>query len=295
MSESSGVRTSDQSIQAVAGALKRAVDEARTVAAVVQAEVSDALARVELELANRRAILRRAEAEAVAARNRLATCRAADAAGHYFGLARATAQAEAARRAAAQRVEAAQAAHRAAQQLLSDHQAVHRRLLRALDAGQHGAADVQSLLSPLDRYRAVAAPEPSSAATAGILSPTARVAGLEMVDLSDVDDSDSKVTDASSFTKMSLQDARWATEALQDRLLPAIGAGKDRDYFAARDVAERRSADRSYARLYDTYFGSRAITLSLRPDGKLDVVAGYHRIWAARAAGLSQLPARVHR
>jgi hypothetical protein len=158
---------------------------------------------------------------------------------------------------------------------------------------------VRGLLSPLGQYRQVGVPT----APSGGGRPTAPsqgsspvlAGGLEVVDVAQIDDSDSAVSGPGSFTKLSYEDARWATETLDERVMPAVRAGKDRDYFVQRDAAEGRGPDRSLARLFDTYFVSTPITLSARPDGRLEVVGGYHRIWAARQAGVTHLPARVRR
>lgn len=130
-----------------------------------------------------------------------------------------------------------------------------------------------------------------AAAPSGALGTT----GCELVDLANIDDSDSRVGGPGDFREsFSHSDAVWATEELQGKMIPAVQAGRDRDYFVGRDRAEGRSADRSYARLYDTWFGDdRAIKLSRNNSGKFEVTNGYHRIFVARQLGIPAVPARV--
>jgi hypothetical protein len=121
--------------------------------------------------------------------------------------------------------------------------------------------------------------------------------GCELVELGLIDDSDSPVSGPDSFREsFSYGDALWATEEMEDRMLPAVRAGHGRDYFTERDRAEGRRGDRSYARLYDTWFGDdHAIKLSRNADGLFGVANGYHRLYVARQLDLPAVPARVRR
>jgi hypothetical protein len=118
--------------------------------------------------------------------------------------------------------------------------------------------------------------------------------GVEQVDISSIDTSDSTVTGLESFERISASDAAWAVNALDSVVTPGVRVGKDRGYFVERDKREGLSGDRSYAATYDGFYGAdRAIKLTQNPDGSYSVANGYHRIWAAQQAGVKVLPARV--
>lgn len=118
--------------------------------------------------------------------------------------------------------------------------------------------------------------------------------GFAMVPLALVDDGADAVTDRSEFGKgYSPEDLRWAHEAFQEVVLPALALGKGEDYFRQRDVQEGRMGTRSYA---DTHAGflkdGSAVKLDA-VDGRFEVKNGRHRIAVARAMGLSEIPARL--
>jgi hypothetical protein len=293
------VHVADELIQAVASALATTADRAAATRDASHTAVTIAVAGVEQERTARRTQLARAEAEASAAGAVLRACLGAPPPCDCTGPARRNVEAQHRLAEAQRRLQAAEGAVRDAQRMQAEHFGAMRILTQELEAAQAGATYVRGLLSPLSQYRQVGVPTAPggkgvSAASVQVSSPVL-AGGLEVVDLAQIDDSDSAVSGPGSFTKMSYADARWATETLDDRVMPAVRAGKDRDYFVERDAAEGRGPDRSLARLFDTYFGSTAITLSARSDGRLEVVGGYHRIWAARQAGVTHLPARIRR
>ena len=85
-----------------------------------------------------------------------------------------------------------------------------------------------------------------------------------------------------------------------DQMQPALAQGADADTFDAWDKANQignSSTDsyvRGYTDVYHTYYdGSEVVAVERRPDGTYDVTNGRHRIFAARQAGLSTIPAKV--
>lgn len=115
-------------------------------------------------------------------------------------------------------------------------------------------------------------------------------ANFMMVPLSAIDDSDSKIVDASDFGKgYSPQDLRWAHNAFIDVVLPTLSHGGSIDELRARDAAEGRAGVRSYADTYSGFLGDSAI----RINGDMTVSNGYHRIWVAKRMGLDSVPVRI--
>jgi hypothetical protein len=115
-------------------------------------------------------------------------------------------------------------------------------------------------------------------------------AKIQLIALSDIDDSDSHVTGPETFGKgYSPADLRWAHEALHEIVMPTLASGGTLEDLRARDAAEGRMGVRSYADTYSGFFGDSAIRLG--PD--LEVTNGYHRIWVAKQMGLSHVPAVI--
>jgi hypothetical protein len=114
--------------------------------------------------------------------------------------------------------------------------------------------------------------------------------GFMMVPLSAIDDSDSKIIDASDFGKgYSPQDLKWAHNAFIDVVLPTLSHGGSIDELRARDAAEGRVGVRSYADTYSGFLGDSAIKI----NGDMTVSNGYHRIWVAKQMGLDSVPVRL--
>lgn len=169
-----------------------------------------------------------------------------------------------------------------------------------------GSATLTAFAADLAKSRATFATAVTAAAASAPVVPVAAsttdpaVPHIDMtagpgtiVALADVDDSDSRVTSASAFTKVSLADVRVGLSRLQDVVLPAVRAGRDRSHFEQLDREHPATGDVTYAKVFDAFFGSRPITLSRDEAGRLTVVNGYHRIWAARRMGVTALPARI--
>ena len=99
---------------------------------------------------------------------------------------------------------------------------------------------------------------------------------------------------ALSFEKVSREQVEWGLDILSRVVEPALRMGKGLDYFAERDRAEGLSGERSYTGVHNWFYSpDLAIKLSRRPDGRLDVTNGYHRIRVARQMGIANLPAQV--
>jgi hypothetical protein len=83
------------------------------------------------------------------------------------------------------------------------------------------------------------------------------------------------------------------------QMMPALERGEMPETFDAWDKANRighYSPDayvRGYTDVYDSYYGAEKIGLELKPNGTYDVLNGRHRIYVAREAGLTKIPAQV--
>jgi hypothetical protein len=272
-------------------------------------ELREAAGTIDAELVARKRESERAEAGLSLARQALDRCAAADPPVDCSGPARAVSNAERALSVAHRRQQAAQDAQgkiRAAESDLSQASARARSRIResipaAISECSRAMARVAGYLQgsggAVGSGGGAAAVGPRSAGSAaGSFAPAGVLGPVEQVPLSSIDSSDSNVTGPASFEKISWADAQWSTDALSSVVAPGVSQGKGRDYFAQRDRQEGRSGVRSYASVYDGYFGSdRAIKLSQGSDGRLHVSNGYHRIWAAERAGLPSVPARVRR
>lgn len=138
----------------------------------------------------------------------------------------------------------------------------------------------------------------SAASTIGMPYGVRTAAGLPdgwaLVPLTLIDVSDTGVRGPEDFTKgYSPRDLAWALEAFDSVVLPAVGQGLGRDYFADRDGREGRSGARSFSDSHSGFLGSDAIKLELRPDGRFGVTNGYHRLWVAQELNREWIPARV--
>ncbi len=92
-------------------------------------------------------------------------------------------------------------------------------------------------------------------------------------------------------------DMIWAAETFRDTVIPHAARGGTRDELAELDDAEGRAGSfRQRGGAWDVYLGSDMPQVAMSPDGTVvDVGSGRHRILAAKRAGLSWLPMRVHR
>jgi hypothetical protein len=178
-------------------------------------------------------------------------------------------------------------------------------LERCAQRGVTWLADVYDRLSQArDAFAAAIAALSHAAGGASARSATASTAtshaweslgdaGHVLVPLASIDDADSAVTGAQSFEHLSYGDATAALARLPV-VLDAVRTGDARSVLAAIDTTQGLSGSAaSYVRTFEGFFGSTSIELRRQPGRALEVVNGYHRIWAARAAGMSSIPARV--
>jgi hypothetical protein len=145
---------------------------------------------------------------------------------------------------------------------------------------------------------------PGRAAAAGLVPPrvppaAARRAavgpdGHVLVDLGDVDASDSTVSGPESFRHVPMAQMREGLLLLEKVVLPEVRAGAGRDRMRELDGRTGLAGSPvSHLRIYEAFFGDTAVRLSVGPTGALVVTNGYHRIWLAGRLGIDQLPARV--
>lgn len=300
------VEVSDEAIGAVVSALRRLESDLEIALTTSTRELRDAVEEVESELRARQRRLDLAGVALARARAELDRCLGAEPPHDCSGPAAAVQAAERA-------LESARDGHRAAtearRQLRSAEQRSSRAAARArariqaeipaaITVCRRSMSEVSTYLDGSESPVPVAgtAVRSGPVGSGAPPAPVGTLGPVELVPVASIDSSDGTVGGPGSFEKLSWPDAQWSTDALSAVVSPAVSQGKGRDYFIERDRRESRSAPRSYTAVYDGYFGAdTAIKLSQGPDGRLSVTNGYHRIWAARQAGLSQIPARVRR
>jgi hypothetical protein len=111
--------------------------------------------------------------------------------------------------------------------------------------------------------------------------------GLCEVPLSSIDDGDSNVAGAESFEKVSFEEVQEGLRVLQNQLMPRVREGWSPATGDPADLAPGAGA------IYGHFFGDTRVKLRWEVDGRLCVVNGYHRIYAARAAGITTIPAEI--
>lgn len=88
------------------------------------------------------------------------------------------------------------------------------------------------------------------------------------------------------------EDAQAATNRLPE-IQKQVNAGKTGDDFSMSDQAKGLSDEQGDRKIFDLYYGSDPIRLD--KDGtEYTILAGRHRIFAAKEAGLKTIPARVN-
>jgi len=87
-------------------------------------------------------------------------------------------------------------------------------------------------------------------------------------------------------------DYRWMVQAWEEVVRPGLRRGLTRDDFAARDAERGVPVTRSIANVHDIFLCD-PVQVERRPDGKLGVLNGRHRIEIARELGISTLPGVV--
>lgn len=283
-------------IRELQSALGRFLDDASSAVRQAEHAAGDVVARIEGELAARRAALARAQ-------EALAACRR-DPKADCSGLEQRARQAE-------EEVAAAEAALRVASRARERAAIELSRFIReATRLTGEGRRLLGTMASDLEAYLAAsgglggvamrataatprAAPAPTPSAREPHSIPGAPP-GWAMVPLDTIDVSQSTVTGPESFRKSSPDDLAWAFEALHEVILPAMAQGLGDDYFAQRDRTEGRVGSRSYSDTHRGFFGtSDGICLDRRSDGRYGVTNGYHRIWVARRLGLRDVPGMV--
>lgn len=310
-------QTSDESIAQAITAIHQLADEGEQAIHSLASEIESLRRGIEADLRQREDAARRATENLSNARQELSNCQQNPEA-DCSGAAQALSRAEESSRTASRRVDEARSAlarfesaarsfeirisaHRSELQRAREHASNSRKLIedvssygRRISVGSSavGAAPVRSGGSGGGGFSGGGGRGSVGGGTSA--APAIGNTGTHAVRLDSIDDSDSSVTGAASFNHhMDYQSAEWATETVDSTILPAVQRGHGRDYFVQRDRDEGRGEDRSLARLYDTTFGSNAVTLSRNADGSHSVNGGYHRIWMARQQGVQSIPARI--
>lgn len=142
--------------------------------------------------------------------------------------------------------------------------------------------------------------EPSgndAAPAAGTSKDSARdlgVAELSDVGLANVDYGDNPIIDNFGKGGATRGDYEWAVRTWHDVISPGVARGLTRGDFEAMDNASGAPAFRRVAAAYDLFLGdSDRLKFTRRPDGKLEVINGRHRIEVARALGIGALPGKI--
>jgi hypothetical protein len=127
----------------------------------------------------------------------------------------------------------------------------------------------------------------ASVGTSQLQFPAIADTGLREVPLSSIDDGDSGVTGAQSFEKASYSDVQAGLRVLHEELMPRVREGWTPEATDTSNLPPDAGA------VYGHFFGETRIKLRQEADGRLSVVNGYHRIYAARAAGIQSIPAEI--
>jgi hypothetical protein len=138
-----------------------------------------------------------------------------------------------------------------------------------------------------------------TAASTGSAAPVAAVPGRApiggrghvVVDLADIDVSDSSVTGPAGFQHIPFEEMRDGLVLLERVVLPEVRAGAGIERMRELDLLAGRTG--LHVRVYEAFFGDTCVTLSSGPGGTLTVINGYHRIWLAGRLGIDQLPVRI--
>lgn len=121
-----------------------------------------------------------------------------------------------------------------------------------------------------------------------------RISSVELEKINPTD-----IQSVADFDNPQQYNALFREAQMLQQMNPALKQGADVETFHTWDKANAIGQYspvahvRGYADVYHSYHGTDAIALDPRPDGTFDVINGRHRIVAARAAGLREVPARV--
>jgi hypothetical protein len=115
--------------------------------------------------------------------------------------------------------------------------------------------------------------------------------GIVDVPVKDLPEPDGVSNPADFNHHISWEDAQAATIRLPE-IQKQVNAGKTGDDFSALDQANGLEYKQGDRRIFDLYYGSDPVKLD--KDGtEYTIVSGRHRIFAAKEAGLTTIPARV--
>jgi hypothetical protein len=119
--------------------------------------------------------------------------------------------------------------------------------------------------------------------------------GRVLVPLEDLVDPD-PVSGPADFLKISVREMERGLELLEQRILPTLRRGGGPLEMARLDAqAGTTGSPSGFVAVYEAFFGGeeRAVRVERRADGRLEVVAGRHRVWVARRLHLDALPVLV--
>lgn len=277
------VRTRDEAIEAIDGALERWRAETIGLWAQAATYVNTAVAGVDGELRAHTARRQAAEAHLSAARTEEEVDR-------FSRIVQAATAAQ------LSTYQALQAATDAQQRF----HAAHRRAARVTEELVPPArADLRRRSAHLGTYRSAggARSSTSSPSTRGRSSrsgPAVGAYGLEPVAVAALDFADNPIIGEFGRGGMKAADYRWLVETWDAVVAPGLARGLTRDDFAARDAKRDAQPGRRTTDVYDCFLGDTdRIRLTRRPDGSFDVINGRHRIEVARQLGVTSLPGEV--
>ncbi len=197
-----------------------------------------------------------------------------------------------------------QTARQGAQQIASVAQrlgALQRKQARSADALVRAArADLAKRTNELGSYRSGGVGEGGSSASGGsgagvgVGSDWLNGTGLTEVDVASADFGGNPIIGSFGRGDTTRADYRWAVQTWDEVVRPGVARGMTRADFEARDAQRAAPALRRTASVHDLFLGdSDRLRLTRRPDGKLDVTNGRHRLEVARELGIRSLPGEV--
>lgn len=115
--------------------------------------------------------------------------------------------------------------------------------------------------------------------------------GIIDVPVNDLPEPEGVKSPADFNHNISWEDAQAVTQKLPE-IQVQVNAGKTGEDFSAMDQANGLDPQNGTRRIYDLYYGTRCIKVDKIGD-EYFIDGGNHRIFAAKAAGLKTIPARV--
>jgi hypothetical protein len=183
-----------------------------------------------------------------------------------------------------------------------------RRLQMVADNQMNGARTfLRAKVQELQRYLATAALSDGGSVPAGVpprasetsAAPTSvgasrfREKGIISVPLDSIALGESEVAGEDDYHKVPYETMLEGVRRFDREVRPAVERGAGSDYFREKDRQTGATYEHGLERLYDAFYGGEAIRLTRMRDGRYDVTNGYHRLRAARDAGLRSVPASV--